>query len=165
MRKKANYYIQPDNFLNKISYFQNMNNNSPQLSPNAEIAYRIFKTIFFFFLFITLCKVTHFRLKILHDVRINRKFLYSFFFLLSLFILVYFYLLFTLRLLRPVNRRVPVEKWDKIKPVPMYFCTIALILGTFCFIFALWPAFHIMTLVIGIVGYVTMILVFQWIPI
>ncbi|OHT11225.1 hypothetical protein TRFO_01179 [Tritrichomonas foetus] len=149
----------------QFNEFQRYYNETPQLPSGTDRTVRIMKTIFFTMSFLILCKLTHFRQKILHDVRINRNFLYAFYGLGEFFIVIYLYLLITLRLLRPANRRVPVDKWEKVKPFAMYAGSMCLIMATICFIFALWPAFHVMTFIIGTVGFVNLILVAQWIPI
>ena len=136
----------------------------PKQSPGVELFMRMFRTIFFTLLFLIICKLTHFRTKILYDVRINRKFLGMFYLFSACFTVLYLYMLFTLRILRPPNRRIPVDNWDKAAPIPMYSGTACLVGAVICFIFGLWPCFHLMTFVIGVLGFITFIFIMQWIP-
>lgn len=136
----------------------------PHRSEAVETTLRVIRTIVFTALFLFVCKLTHFRQKMLYDVRINRRFLDMFYFLAAVFVVIYLYLLITLRILRPPNKRVPVDNWDTIAPFPLYTCTICLVGCVISFIFALWPAFHFMTFIIGVLGFITMIFIFQWLP-
>ena len=131
-------------------------------SKEVELAGRIIRTIITVSLFLLVCKITHFREKMLHDVRINRRFLYLFYTAVLTFICVYTYLLFKLRLLRPRNKRIQVEHWDRAEPIAMYIATGALVMSVLCFIFALWDTFQLMTFVIGFLGFMSVIFVLQW---
>lgn len=133
-------------------------------SEAVETTLRVIRTIIFTGIFLLVCKLTHFRQKMLYDVRINRRFLKMFYFLSAVFVIIYLYLLLKLRLLRPQNKRIPVENWDDVAPIPLYTCTGCLVCCVISFIFALWPAFHFMTFIIGVLGFITMIFIFQWLP-
>lgn len=133
-------------------------------SKAVDLTLRIIRTIVFTALFSIVCKLTHFRQKILYDIRINRNFLAMFYFFSAIFVIVYFILLFRLRILRPPNKRVPVDDWDTAAPIPLYFCSGCLVCAVISFIFALWPAFHIMTFIIGVLGFITMVFILQWLP-
>ncbi|OHT04383.1 hypothetical protein TRFO_28082 [Tritrichomonas foetus] len=136
----------------------------PKTSPAVETALAIFRTIFFTALFLIVCKLTHFRQKMLYDVRINRKFLGMFYLFSAIVIIFYVYLLTKLRILRPPNKRIDVDDWDRVAPIPMYTCTGCLVCAVICFIFALFPCFRFMTFVIGALGFITMTFILQWVP-
>ena len=137
---------------------------TPEKSKAVELAQRVIRTVFFVALFLIVCKLTHFRQKILYDVRINRSYLHVFYFLCGLFLVIYSYMFVTLRLTRR-DRPVPVDKWDIVAPIPMYSASACLFLAVLSFIFALWPCFKLFTLVIGTLGFLAMIFTLSWIPI
>lgn len=135
-------------------------------SPQSKNLYSpLFRTIISIIALLIIFKITHFNQKILYDVRVNRKFLRHLLVVCFVFIFIYFYLLFRLRILRPENRKIAVDKWDKAAPIPMFFCSFLLVYGSVLFILGLWPAFHIMSFILLYVIYTNMIYVFQWIPI
>lgn len=135
-----------------------------QKSKAAVIAEKLIRTIITVSLFLWVCKATHFRQKVLHDVRINRNFL-KMFYLSSVSCLVcYLIMLFMNKILRKPNQRVNVERWDVETPKPFYGMTISLVLMVVCFIFAMWRTFQLMTFVIGTLGLFSVIFVLQWIP-
>jgi hypothetical protein len=137
----------------------------PAQSRGMELAQRLIRTIVFSTLFLFACKLTHFRQKMLYDIRINRKFLGVFYALSASWAVLYLFLVIRLRALRPKAQRVPVDDWDKVAPIPMYAASGCLVLAVIAFIFALWPCFQVMTLVLGLLGFMTMVFVLQWIPI
>lgn len=136
----------------------------PEPNPTVELVKRILHTILVVGLFLIVCKATHFRQKMLYDARINRSFLYTFYFLIGMVFVLYFYLSLTLRWLRPRNKRIPVDNWDKHQPIPFYTAVVCLVLSVISFIFALWPAFSLATLAIGLLGFTSVIFVLQWVP-
>lgn len=137
---------------------------SDQALEAFDIAKRVIRTVFFAALFLGICKLTHFREKMLHDVRINRTYLTMFYACCGFFLMCYFYMFVTLRACRRKNP-VPVDKWDIVAPIPMYSAAASLFLAVVTFIFALWPCFRFFTIVIGTSGFLAMIFVLSWIPI
>lgn len=134
-------------------------------AQSKSISYPLLRTVISFIILIIIFKITHFNQKMLYDVRINRKFLRHLSVVCLVFIFIYFYLLFRLRILRPENRKIAVDKWDKVAPAPMFFCSFLLVYGSILFILGLWPAFHIMSFILLYVIFANIIYVFQWIPI
>jgi len=163
MTQRAQYQRldRPSAFDNKKDGVQNL---LPPENKLSSFIGRVIRTILFVGAFLYIAKITHFREKILHDVRINRKFLYMFYFSSSVFIVFYLYMVITLRWLRPANRKIPVDKWDQASPKCLYTAAGFMVLSVLCFIFALWPTFQIMTFVLGILGFMSLIFVMQWIP-
>ena len=126
-------------------------------SQPKHFYYPIFRTIISLLSLTIIFKITHFNQKILYDVRVNRKFLHHLFIVCIVFIFIYFYLLFKLRILRPENRKIAVDKWDKVAPIPIFFCSFLLVYGAILFILGLWPAFHIMSFILLYVIYANII--------
>lgn len=128
------------------------------------IASRMIQTVVSCAIFIALCKLTHFRQKILYDVRINRNFLKMFYIMCLAFTAIFLYLETKFVFMRPRNKRIYVEKWDIVAPYPLYTASGALVLAVISFIFALWPAFKFMTFIIGFFGFTSMLFLLQWLP-
>jgi hypothetical protein len=101
----------------------------------------------------------------LYDTRINRRFLRVFYALCAAVLALFGFMQCRLRLLRPAGQRVPVDDWDKAAPLPMYAAAACLVLAVVAFVFALWPCFQLATFAIGALGFMTVILVGQWLPI
>ena len=141
------------------------NTSAGKRSKKVELVQNLLRTLFFVGLFLIVCKLTHFRQKMLYDVRINRKFLGAFYFSCFAFLMLYLYMVVTLRLLRPKESRVPVDRWDREAPIPMYVASACVMFSVICFIVALWPCFKLFTFVIGTLGFISTIFVLQWIPI
>jgi hypothetical protein len=131
----------------------------------VELGDRFVRTVLLVVLFFAVCKITRFRVKLQCDVRINRRLLRGFYLLVSAFVLIYVVLLVQLRWLRPKDRQIPVDDWDKAAPVMMYIATGCLYFAWFAFIFALWPCFKFGTFFIAVIGFLTLIFVAQWLPI
>jgi hypothetical protein len=123
------------------------------------------RTVLLIVLLVAVCKLTRFRVKLEHDVRINRRLLRAFYVLVTAFVLIYVVLLVRLRLLRPKDAQIPVNDWDKAAPVMMYIAAGCLYFAWFAFIFALWPCFRFGTFFIAVIGFLTLIFVAHWLPI
>jgi hypothetical protein len=136
----------------------------PAKSKSAEFSQRLLRTVVFTGLFLLVCKLTHFRQKVLYDTRINRKFLGVFYGFCGTFGIIYVYMAVTLRYLRPQEKRVAVDDWDKEAPIPLYTASACLAFAMISFIFALWPCFQLSTFGLGILGFMAMIFVIQWLP-
>lgn len=132
---------------------------------SVRITKQVISTILTVAFFLLLCRITHFRTKILYDKRIDRNFLRLFYFSVFMYFTLYFYLSLRLRYMRPENKRVPVELWDVYYPKVFYSCVAFLFLSILSFIFALIKTFMIMTFVIGFFGLMSVISIAQWIPI
>lgn len=137
---------------------------APQRSKAADVAVRLVRTIITVSLFIAVCKATHFRQKVLYDVRINRNFLKMFYLSSASCIACYAIMLFRNKVLRRPNQRIGVERWDVETPKAFYGMTISLVLMVVCFIFAMWRTFQLMTFVIGMLGLLSVLFVLQWVP-
>jgi hypothetical protein len=134
-------------------------------SKAVETVQRLIRTIVFLAIFLFVCKLTHFRQKMLYDARVNRRYLAVFYGLCATFLALYAFMLFKFRILRPKSQRVPVDDWDKVAPIPLYTASGCLMLAVISFVFALWPCFQFGTLLIGTLGFMTLIFVMQWFPI
>ena len=132
---------------------------------SVRITKQIISTIFSVAVFLVLCRLTHFRTKILYDKRIDRNFLRLFYLSIFIYLMLYFYLLIKLKYLRPKDRRVPIELWDKYSPKTFYTCVVFLVLSILSFIFALFKTFKLMTFVLGFSGLMAALSVLQWTPI
>lgn len=126
---------------------------------------RLFRTVIFVSLFLIVCKLTHFRTKMLYDPRINRKFLSMFYLSSAGFGICYTIMVVSLRILKPKGKKVPVDDWDKASPKLMASACVCLVAGVVSFIFALWPCFQFATFIIGTLGLISLIFTLQWIPI
>jgi hypothetical protein len=137
------------------------------LPPARQLHFwnRLVRTALLILLLFAVCKVTRFRVKLQHDVRINRQLLRVFYLLVATFVLIYIVLLLQLRWLRPKDTQILVDDWDKAAPIMMYIATGCLYFAWFAFIFALWPCFRFGTFFIAIIGFLTFIFVAQWLPI
>ena len=165
MKESFSYPKSFKNNFNESAVFIYSPVNQRTSSHSKHLFLPIIRTIFSIILLIIICKITHFIQKILYDVRINGKCLHHLLITCLIFILIYFYLLFKLKILRPENRKVAVDKWDKVAPVPMFFCSFLLVYGSILFIVGLWPAFHIMSFILLHSFFACLIHIFQWIPI
>jgi hypothetical protein len=137
----------------------------PRRNKAVDTIQGLVRTFIFLGLFLLVCKLTHFRQKMLYDARINRRFLAVFYTLCTLYIVLYTFMLCKLRLLRPPSQKVSADDWDKTAPIPMYAASGCLALAVVSFIFALWPCFQFATFLIGTLGFITMIFVLQWLPV
>lgn len=136
----------------------------PKENKAVEFAKKVIRTVLTVGLFIFICKLTHFREKVLHDVRIDRKFLAVFYFTSISYVVIYIYLLITLRWIRPENKRIPVDFWDRYSPKMFYTSVVCLVLSVLSFIFAMWRTFQLMTFPIGFLGLLSLIFILQWFP-
>jgi hypothetical protein len=138
---------------------------APRKSKAVAFTENLIRTIVFVGLFLLVCKLTHFRTKILYDPRINRKFLKAFYGSCALWSILYTYMVLTLRVMRPKAKKVPVDDWDKVAPIPLYAASASLALAVITFIFALWPCFKLATFAIGTLGLMALLFAGGWIPI
>jgi hypothetical protein len=134
-------------------------------AKQLELGHRFVRTVLLVGLFFAVCKITRFPVKLQRDVRINRPLLRGFYLLVTAFVLIYVVLLVQLRWLRPKDKQIAVDDWDKAAPVMMYIAAGCLSFAWLAFIFALWPCFKFGTFFIAIIGFLTLIFVAKWLPI
>ena len=125
---------------------------------------RALQSIIVISLFLFVCKITHFREKFLHDVRINRNFLTVFYISVAGFFVNYLWMSIALKWCKPKNQRVKVDNWDKAMPLQFYSATVSLVFSVLSFIGAMWRTFQLMTFVIGTLGFMTVVEILSWLP-
>ena len=162
---RRNYSKLPD----QPSQFDARQNDMPQnplppRNPYVVFTKKVFSTVATVGLFILVCKLTHFREKVLHDVRINRNFFRLFILCISTFLAMYIWMSIKGKWTRPANRRIPVDMWDKAMPKQFYTAVVAIALSVFSFIGAMWRTFQLMTFPIGILGLLTVVEILGWFP-
>ena len=136
--------------INKV----NVEDNSSRLNFYIK---KLMQMIIWCGLFILLAKITNFREKVLHDVRINRFFLKLFEFSSISFMLFDIYFAWKLSWSRPPHKRIPVDKWDEIMPKQFYTMTALFAISIISFIGAMWRTFQLMTFPLGFTGFMAVI--------
>ena len=106
----------------------------PPERRSVVLTKKILRTIIIVSLFLFCCKITHFREKFLHDVRINRNFLGLFYISIAAFFVNYLWMSIALRWCKPKGKAVPVDNWDKAMPWQFYSATVGIVLAIISFI-------------------------------